>query len=236
MAGPRIAMAGAAAHRACWKSPARPRRDGRSDRVMVGRAGPATGWPVQQPPVQAQPDGAGAAATDRGLVPGAATGAGAGAGADHRRSGRWCRGSRRCDLGGGRGSADSDGRRSRCFRRGGSRDGGCGSRSSGAGTGAGIETGGGAAAGGGRLIGFLTSTVTARVRPCENFWRTCVSPPLATAAPGRAVVDRVSGLVGLVVSFCSVIRFFVLAPLRPVNRRRSNGSRASAPLRPQSVE
>ena len=25
-----------------------------------------------------------------------------------------------------------------------------------------------------RLTGFLTSTVTARVRPCENFWRTCV--------------------------------------------------------------
>ena len=26
-----------------------------------------------------------------------------------------------------------------------------------------------------RLTGFLTSTVTARVRPCENFWRTCVA-------------------------------------------------------------
>ena len=33
-----------------------------------------------------------------------------------------------------------------------------------------------------RLTGFLTSTVTARVRPCENFWRTCV----ASLALGRA--------------------------------------------------
>src|SRR5207237_1512682 len=53
-------------------------------------------------------------------------------------------------------------------------------------------------------------TVTARVRPWLNFWRTCVSPPLAAAAPGRAAVDRVSGLVGLVVSFCSVMRFLSL--------------------------
>ena len=59
---------------------------------------------------------------------------------------------------------------------------------------------------------------------------------LGTAAPVRAVVDRVSGLVGLVVSFCSVISLLVLAPLRPVNRRRSSDSRANAPPRPQSVE
>ena len=49
----------------------------------------------------------------------------------------------------------------------------------------------------GRLTGFLTSTATTRVRPCENFWRTCVAslPPFA-AAPARVVVESVSGLVG----------------------------------------
>ena len=58
------------------------------------------------------------------------------------------------------------------------------------------NAGAGAAAPGVRLTGFLTSTVTARVRPCENFWRTWVASALA-AAPLRAVVERVSGLVGL---------------------------------------
>ena len=77
---------------------------------------------------------------------------------------------------------------------------------------------GAAAAAAGRLIGFLTSTVTARVRPCENFWRTCVSLPLDTAAPVRTVVDKVSGLVGLVVSFCSVIRFLSLLRFGPSTR------------------
>ena len=66
-----------------------------------------------------------------------------------------------------------------------------------------------------RLTGFLTSTVTARVRPWLNFWRTCVSPPLAAAAPVRAVVVRVSGLVGLVCSFCSVIRLLSLLRFGP---------------------
>ena len=72
----------------------------------------------------------------------------------------------------------------------------------------------------GRFAGFLTSTVTARLRPCENFWRTCVASLLDEDALERVVVERVSGLVGLLVSFCSVISRVVLAPLRPVNRRR----------------
>src|SRR5262245_63142365 len=79
-----------------------------------------------------------------------------------------------------------------------------------AGAGAGVSTLGAAAGAAavvpaGRLTGFLTSTVTARVRPCENFWRTCVASLFAEAALLRVVVERVSGLVGLVVSFCSVI-------------------------------
>ena len=93
----------------------------------------------------------------------------------------------------------------------------------------------GAAAPGVRLTGFLTSTVTARVRPCENFCRTWVASALA-AAPLRAVVERVSGLVALVSSFCSVISRVVLGPLRPVNRRYSADTRATALHRPQFVE
>ena len=87
-----------------------------------------------------------------------------------------------------------------------------------------------------RLTGFLTSTVTARVRPCENFWRTCVASLLLAARAARAVVERVSGLVGLVSSFCSVISRVVLGPLRRVNRCCSVGSHASAPPRPQFAE
>src|SRR5262245_35123252 len=109
----------------------------------------------------------------------------------------------------------------------------------GAGAAAGVSALGaaaGAAALAGRLTGFLTSTVTARVRPCENFWRTCVASLFADAAPLRSVVDRVSGLVGLVVSFCSVIWPVVLGPLRRVNRCCSIDNRANAPLRPRYAE
>src|SRR5262249_33365114 len=105
------------------------------------------------------------------------------------------------------------------------------------GFGAGADGGGAPAEGPGRLTGFLTSTVTARVRPCENFWRTCVASPFLAGTLGRAVVvDSVSGLVGLVVSFCSVIWPVVLGPLRRVNRCCSIDSRASAPPRPQCAE
>ena len=75
---------------------------------------------------------------------------------------------------------------------------GAGAAASGAGAAA--ATGAGGAPAGGRLTGFLTSTVTARVRPWLNFWRTCVSPPLPAGAV-RVVVERVSGLLGLVDSF-----------------------------------
>ena len=75
------------------------------------------------------------------------------------------------------------------------------------GAGTGVGAGAGAAATGAavaglpvRLTGFLTSTVTARVRPCENFGRTWVASLLA-AAPARVAVERVRGLVGLVCSF-----------------------------------
>ena len=85
-----------------------------------------------------------------------------------------------------------------------------------------------------RFTGFLTSTVTARVRPCENFWRTCVASAFA-AAPVR-VVDRLSGLVVLLCSFCSVMSAVVLGPLRPVNRCRSAGTHASAQLRQKFVQ
>ena len=91
---------------------------------------------------------------------------------------------------------------------------------------------------GGRLTGFLTSTVTARVRPCRTSgapaWRR--SPPFA-AAPVRAVVESVSGLVGLV---CFVLfrHIVVLSLVRsgPSTGCCSIDSRASAPLRPQFVQ
>ena len=60
--------------------------------------------------------------------------------------------------------------------------GAAGALASTAGAGAGAAAAG-ALAPGGRLTGFLTSTVTARVRPWLNFWRTCVAslPPFAAA-------------------------------------------------------
>ncbi len=49
-------------------------------------------------------------------------------------------------------------------------------------------------------------------------------------------VERVSGLVVLFCSFCSVMSAVVLAPPRPVNRRRSIGTHANAPPRQKFVQ
>ena len=94
----------------------------------------------------------------------------------------------------------------------------------------------GVAAPAGRLTGFLTSTVTARVRPCENFWRTCVaSPPLRRRA--RARRGREGQRLGRLGRLLSVPSYRLLSLVRsgPSTGAVRVDSHASAPPRPQSA-